>query len=1361
MAFSVFASDIQGATFTVTKIIDTDDGVCNNDCSLREAIGAANAAADADIITFDPHVFSTPKTITVFSQLLIADSTSLQIVGPGSAMLKLSGNNSVRILFVEPHAVVTISGVTIAEGKLTDFGEGAGIRNQLGTLTINNSTFTGNVTGPMGYGAGIYNYGGVLNINSCTFTNNSAGGAAAIASGNPGVGTPDSLTITSSSFSGNTASNVGGAVGGGDMLNISNSTFNNNQANWGGALGLGLNSTLNGVTFTNNSALTDGGGAIIGGGTLLISGCNFNNNHAKTHGGAIFLDESARPKTVQNTTISLNTADLDGGGVYNRRSPVTFYETTFSSNVAVRNGGAYYHTNPFASTNFFYSTITANTARDGGGLFNDGGEVNLNSTLVVGNNAPGSGNGGGGGVRNGVATLNVTNSTITGNTTAINGGGIANGGTVNLANATISGNQAASGGGVYNANTWTVRSKHSIIANNLGNSEPDFRGALNSQGYNLIRNTAGMTVTGATVGNKIGVDPRLVPLRNNGGATETMALQPGSPAIDAGDPNSFPTFDQRDVLRAQDGNFDGVALPDIGAYERRIDNTFTVTSIADGNDGLCNADCTLRDAIAAANASIGDSAVFFEPKVFGMQQTITLTLGELRITVPGTLVVLGRGSGFLTVSGNNSSRVFFLDEQRAALISGLKVTGGNGSGSTHTQMGGGIFNNGGYLELKGLIVSNNSVGFNPGAIGGGVNNTNGTLTVTGSTISANGAFYGGGLYNSGDGAVMEVNNSSVLSNTAGEGAGIYNRNVTEINNSLIDSNASTTNGGGINTLLGTLTVRGSRISDNTVQNGNGGGIFSNFNNIKVTLTDTVVFHNRIPGSGGGIAGSGAWEISRSTIAKNQSLIAGGGGVYAAGIFTITESTISENTATHGGGIVNRAGLTITNSTVSTNSVTGPGGGGGIYNDISGGGDTLNLVHVTVAKNTAQVAAGVRNETGTLNSRNSIFADNTSTNSAPDFFGTLTSQGYNLLENPSGATVGGVTTGNIIGQDPLLGALIVHGGPTATHLLLRGSPAIDQADPSGLIPTDQRGFPRPKDGDRNGTLLPDIGAVERNPLLDGTVLFDYDGDGKADVSVFRPSEGNWYIQNSSTMAVASAHFGLSGDLTAPGDFDGDGKADISVYRPSEGNWYRLNSSDGSFFGTHFGTAEDKPAVGDFDGDGKADISVYRPSEGNWYRLNSSDGSFFGTHFGAAEDKPTVGDFDGDGKADTAVFRPSEGNWYRLNSSDGSFFSTHFGVAEDKPAVGDFDGDGKTDISVFRPSEGNWYRLNSSNGSFFGLHFGIAEDKPVPADFDGDGKADVAVFRPSEGNWYIFNSTTGFLSQHFGATEDTPTPNSFVY
>lgn len=271
------------------------------------------------------------------------------------------------------------------------------------------------------------------------------------------------------------------------------------------------------------------------------------------------------------------------------------------------------------------------------------------------------------------------------------------------------------------------------------------------------------------------------------------------------------------------------------------------------------------------------------------------------------------------------------------------------------------------------------------------------------------------------------------------------------------------------------------------------------------------------------------------------------------------------------------------------------------------------------------------------------------------------------------------------------------------------------------------------------------------------LFDYDGDGRADISVFRPADGGWYISNSSNNSFRAAQFGISTDRLAPADYDGDGKTDIAVFR--EGFWYRINSSTNQFAGLQFGVAEDVPVPADFDGDGRADVAVFRPSEGTWYRLNSTDNQFVAFKWGTEGDKPIVGDFDGDNKADYAVYRSSAGAWYILRSSDNSFYGVSFGISEDIPTPADYDGDGKTDISVFRPSAGSWYRLNSSNNQFYGEQFGVSEDKPVAADYDGDGKADIAVFRPLAGAWYIQRSTSGFFAQQFGTNSDIPTPSAF--
>ncbi len=260
-------------------------------------------------------------------------------------------------------------------------------------------------------------------------------------------------------------------------------------------------------------------------------------------------------------------------------------------------------------------------------------------------------------------------------------------------------------------------------------------------------------------------------------------------------------------------------------------------------------------------------------------------------------------------------------------------------------------------------------------------------------------------------------------------------------------------------------------------------------------------------------------------------------------------------------------------------------------------------------------------------------------------------------------------------------------------------------------------------------------------------FDFDGDGRSDVSVFRASEGNWYINQSANGFTAST-FGAPTDRIVPADYDGDGKTDVAVFR--DGYWYIMKSGSG-FSAVQFGAGSDIPQPADYDGDGKTDVAVFRPSNGSWYVLGSQNG-FFAAQFGADGDKPVAADFDGDSKADFAVFR--DGYWYILNTNDG-FKVVQFGVASDFPMANDFDGDGKTDVAVFRA--GYWYILRT-NGGFLGLQFGSPTDLPVPADYDGDGKTDVAVFR--SGDWYQLKSSNGgFYGEVFGVPTDKPIPSAY--
>ena len=576
--------------------------------------------------------------------------------------------------------------------------------------------------------------------------------------------------------------------------------------------------------------------------------------------------------------------------------------------------------------------------------------------------------------------------------------------------------------------------------------------------------------------------------------------------------------------------------------DRRLLATFTVTNLADAGAG------SLREAVSFANANSGADDIVFANGIVG---TIELTSGELEVT--DSLTITGPGRDELTIDAQHDSRLIDFSAPSGDLtLGGLNLINGQTTDDATafndtSQNGGGIrFASSGTLSLISSQVFN-SLTLGSGVDGGGIFVGSGNINLTNSSVSNNSSLggQGGGIFSAG-GAVV-LSDSSVSSNvTDSDGGGIYSSagSVSLTSSSVVGNQTTNGNGGGISIGSGSLvTNESSSISDNSASS-YGGGIsigsgFSLAEPNSITIESSAIYGNRAR-TGGGISARstditlnhstlnnnvgtnrvGGIEINGGSITLNRAELNqnNGRGIFANSTdISITDSTVDRN---DGGGILARASrvnisrstlsnnvsqdsgaaflsiestLNLASSTVSGNVSLEDGGG------LSGSGEFL-IDGSTIFNNTALgVGGGIKVAAVTV--QNSIIAGNSDNGTAPDINASQLTLTSNLIGSNAGTDLAATpigspdSAGNLIGTaplpiDPLLGELDDNGGPTLTHALLPGSPAINAGSNELAINqdgaaqlTDQRGSARFVDGNESGIATIDLGAFEYN--LSGT------------------------------------------------------------------------------------------------------------------------------------------------------------------------------------------------------------------------------------------------------------------------------------
>jgi CSLREA domain-containing protein len=619
-SLGLVATPAHSAVFTVTKTTDTNDGNCNADCSLREAVIAANGAAGADAI----EVPSGHYKLTVAGMdnnaaggdLDITSQVTLKAMG----VVTIDGNGIDRVVHVLGTGTANLLGLRLTggsaqggggilnlgelnlsdstvSGNSDDSGTGGGISNLVsGTLTLTNSTVSGNETDAVLVGDG----GGIYNTATAVLVNSTVSGNAAVANGG-GIynGGSSDLTLNKSTVNGNTSSDSGGGIYNNGTAALTNSIVSSNSGDDGAGIYNGEDLTLARSTVSNNQT-TGAGGGLHNDGKAALTNSTVNGNSGRGIHAAL--------DSVTNLTNSIVSDNKDGGGIFNL-GEFTLTKSTVTGNQAGAGGGID-NQGLAAELTLTNSTVSGNTGTNAaGGILDDSGDVTLTKSTVSGNSTGmeggglafidgdltitkstinGNAAGGSGGGIYSDGTTTITNSTISNNDAGLYGGGVLSNDETTIAHSTITANRADSdgnntgdGGGVFRQ-ALTLSLQNSILAGNLDgptSTHPDCSGEITSNDYNLIGSTTGCTVT-EQANDDFDSPVALGPLAFNGGPTETHALPAASPAVDHG-PTSGAPSDQRGVPRPVGSTLD------TGAYERVLCSGLLVNVVGtNANDSL-------------------------------------------------------------------------------------------------------------------------------------------------------------------------------------------------------------------------------------------------------------------------------------------------------------------------------------------------------------------------------------------------------------------------------------------------------------------------------------------------------------------------------------------------------------------------------------------------------------------------------------------------------------------------------------------------------------------------------------------------------------------------------------------------------